>query len=119
MYSTAILPATKALLGKLKCTAAEAAEALGGGSLLLCSRDNGPRRQPTLILLYSGGGTPASVVGTRFEAHHDQTLARYGTHEVLGVLNHRLSDGKLEVISNDFGGGHDPLRGSAPLFVYK
>ena len=114
-----ILPATQVLLGKLKCTAEEAALKMDSGSLLVCERDNGFGKKPTVIFLSDGAKSDFSLVGTRFNARHDQTHKPLGEHTIKGVLNYKVENGKFVVLSESALAGFEPRSISAALFVYK
>jgi hypothetical protein len=95
--SAAILPATQALIGKTKCTVAEAARDRREGSLLFCERDNGFGKKPTILML-SSSGICTNEVGSSFDAHHDQNFRPYGRLKVLGVMVYKINQlGGLDI----------------------
>lgn len=87
--SWSILPATQALLNKTKCTMEEAMEVYGSegreGTILVCERDNGYGKKPTVIFLSSCSNMDMPV-GTVHKAHHDQNLRPYGELTVKAVI---------------------------------
>lgn len=83
--SWAILPATQALFGKLKCTLEQAMLEYGDGTMLICLRKN-PASHDTVMFLHSSGTMPQELVGTQHAAHHDQNFRSYGDLSVFAAI---------------------------------
>ena len=88
MNSWSILPAAQCLFGKSKVTLADIRTEWESGVVVVCKKPNGSFH----FICGSGGGSYAKI-GTRVEAIHDQTFAKFGTWE---VVNEIIYDKKQE-----------------------
>lgn len=117
--SWSILPATDALFNKTKVSIEQAMLGMGGGTFLICERDNGYDKKPTRLML-SSAGTMDLPVGTVHKAHHDQNWRPYGDLKVLAVLFYTIvkdGDGKNQVVTTLPMGVNLDMK--MPLFVFK
>ena len=117
--SWSILPATQAMLNKTKCTLEEAMKAYGGGTILLCTREDGMGKVTSFFL--SSSGDMAIANGTRHKAHHDQNLRSYGTVTVHASMLYSIVNSQVVCTVPTLGFGKGPLTldSKAPLFCFK
>lgn len=122
--SWSILPATQALLNKTKCTLEEAMLVYGGGTILICTRENGDGKITPFFL--SSAGRMEVPTGTEHKAHHDQNWRPYGYVTVRGSIFYEVKagdDGKNQVVCTlpdlFFGKDQLSLDSKAPLFCFK
>lgn len=87
--SWAILPAAQCLFGKAKVTLDEIAKEWPSGTIVVCKKDNGQ-----FHFIVSASGSYVKV-GDRVEVHHDQTLSRIGTWEVVNEISYDTVDGAV------------------------
>lgn len=116
--SLAILPATNALFNKTKVTLGAAMLEMGGGTMLICEREN-PGSKTTRFMLSSAGRMELPV-GSEYKAHHDQNLRSYGYIKVLALVFYSIAkgdDGKDQVVTTLPLGVN--LNMNLPLFVFK
>jgi hypothetical protein len=118
-HSWAILPATQALLNKTKCTLEEAMRVYGGGTILICTRENNDGSMTPMYI--SSAGTMTYPVGSKHDAHHDQSFARYGRITVHACVEYSIVNDQVvtTVPSIGFGKGPLTLDSKAPLFCFK
>jgi hypothetical protein len=118
--SWAILPATDALFGKTKVTLEAAMLEMGGGTMLICERENPGGLKTTRFILSSAGTMDCYQPGTEHKAHHDQNWRPYGYIKVLAVVKYDVAkgnDGKDQVVCTLPMGVN--LDMNLPLFVFK
>lgn len=91
--SWSILPAS-CLFDKLKVTLTEISKEWSSGTVIVAKKPNG-----SLQFIAGSQGDYGVNIGGRHEAHHDQTMARFGALEIVNILNYKTVDGALEVSS--------------------
>ena len=116
--SWAILPATDALFNKQKATLEQVMLTMGGGTILICERENGDGKKTRFWL--SSAGKMELARDTVHKAHHDQNLRPYGYVRVLGSMFYSIvkgDDGKDQIVTTlPYGVSFDT---KMPLFVFK
>jgi hypothetical protein len=90
--SWAILPATQCLFNKAKVTIDEIAECDHTGTIVVCLKPNGQ------FHFISGASGNYSKIGAKRNVHHDQSLARMGTWEVVNEIYYER-DSKTSAIN--------------------
>lgn len=88
-----LIPSTRATVGTIKTTLADAAIALDGGSITLALRDNGPKVNGTLVAIAGKVGD----VGDVFNAKNARNGSAYGNHFVLGTMTAEVVDGAVKL----------------------
>jgi len=73
---------------------------LGQSSALICKRLDQDRTRPTRIIHTSGVAGGKDRIGNVWEYRHDQTGARLGEYEIVGVVVYG-SDGSVALVAGD------------------
>jgi hypothetical protein len=81
-----LIPSTRATVGAVKTTLAEAATALASGALTLALRENGSKVNGTLVFVEGKLGQPGDV----FNARNARNNGAYGVHTVLGTVEYTI-----------------------------
>jgi hypothetical protein len=93
-----LIPSTRATVGAVKTTLAEAATALASGALTLALRENGSKVNGTLVFVEGKLGQPGDV----FNARNARNNGAYGVHTVLGTVEYSIAaDGAVSLTDVD------------------
>lgn len=62
---------------------------LANSQALICTRLDQPRSKPSRLIFTSGvGPSKSDLIGTVFEARHDQTGSRLGDYRIVGIVEY-------------------------------